>query len=268
MTNWNTSSSDVKTFVSKLVKGTKSILKEDFIGFYLHGSLALGGFNAKTSDVDVLVITHKEMSVKIKRQLARLCLNLSHQPFPLEISVLTINQLTNWKHPSLFDFHYSELWRERYQEDLDKGACQYINEDQGKDPDLAAHLTITTFRGICIEGPPIHNVFPSVPTSHYVSSILQDYQGCLENIEDDPVYSVLNIIRVYRYLKAGKILSKQEAGEWGEKVLPVHLNSTVHKALHSYKSGEKSIFDKKEHIIFRNDMSRKIEKLSYDNNEV
>jgi len=31
----------------------------DYIGFYLHGSLALGGFQHQTSDVDILILKYR-----------------------------------------------------------------------------------------------------------------------------------------------------------------------------------------------------------------
>ncbi|MEI2358527.1 nucleotidyltransferase domain-containing protein, partial [Mesobacillus zeae] len=40
-----------------LLDGTKEMISEKFIGFYIHGSLAMGGFNPKSSDIDVLVVT-------------------------------------------------------------------------------------------------------------------------------------------------------------------------------------------------------------------
>ena len=45
--SWETSSLEIKDFVNNLLYKTKEILKEDFVGFYLHGSLAMGGFNSK-----------------------------------------------------------------------------------------------------------------------------------------------------------------------------------------------------------------------------
>jgi len=38
------------------------ILGNQFIGMYLYGSLASGGFNPETSDIDFLVVTSDELS--------------------------------------------------------------------------------------------------------------------------------------------------------------------------------------------------------------
>ncbi|WFT76511.1 aminoglycoside adenylyltransferase domain-containing protein [Halobacillus naozhouensis] len=238
----------------------KGVIDDDFIGFYIHGSLAMGGFNPKSSDIDVLVVTNETMIIETKERLVKLFLNCSNDPFPVEISFVNKEQLKNWEHPFPFDFHFSEFWRRRYERDLSQEKYQYINAGKGKDPDLAAHITITTHRGICLEGPPIHTIFPTVPRSHYISSIIGDYRSCIEEIQKDPIYCVLNIVRVYWYLKDGKISSKQEAGNWGKTSLSEQVNLTVHKAVHSYVDGKGTYeFDKDELLIFRNVMSRKIQ---------
>jgi predicted nucleotidyltransferase len=84
------------------------------IGIYIHGSIAMGGFNPNTSDIDVLVATSKSMKVEMKRVLEKFLLMYSKSPFPVEISFLNCEQLKEWQHPCPFDFHYSEFWRERY----------------------------------------------------------------------------------------------------------------------------------------------------------
>lgn len=240
--SWKNCSSGIQDFVFYLLSKTKEIINNDIIGFYIHGSLAMGGFNPKSSDIDVLVVTNKSMTIEPRRKLAQLFLTCSNDPFPLEISFLNKEQLETWKHPCPFDFHYSEFWRERYEEDLSKGTNKYLNGEIKTDADLAAHITITTHRGICIEGKPIVEVFPMVPPSHYASSIMGDFQECLENIEKDPIYCTLNLIRVFWYLKERIISSKQEAGNWGLASFPKEMSFTIQKVVNSY-ANEKDIYD-------------------------
>lgn len=115
---WKTCPSDIKSFIFKFKGAIKKILNEDFLGFYLHGSLAMGGFNPISSDIDVLVVTNKPMKVEKKRNLAQFFLNFSNSSHPIEISFLNKEQLMDWKHPCPFDFHYSEYWRKQYESDL------------------------------------------------------------------------------------------------------------------------------------------------------
>lgn len=260
--SWKPCSTDIKDVVFQLKNGTKEILEDEFIGFYIHGSLAMGGFNPRTSDIDILVVTKNQLNDEMKRLLVTFFLTKSTNPYPVEISILNKDQLTKWKHPCPYDFHYSEFWRERIESDLLNGTFKFLNSEKNEDIDLAAHITITNHRGICIEGPPIHVVFPSIPREHYISSIMDDFHDCLGNIEKDPVYCALNLIRVYWYLKEGKISSKQEAGNWGLSSLPKELNSTIQKAVHSYADEQQTLkFETKELVAFRDYFKRNLQDL-------
>lgn len=260
--NWITCPSDVKRLVLLLQNRIKEILNEDRLGLYIHGSLAMGGFNPKSSDIDILVVIERAMHVSEKRELAQLFLKYSSNPFPIEISFLHTERLKNWKHPCPFDFHYSEFWRERYERDLVNGTYNYIHEDIDTDSDLAAHIKIMKHRGICVEGAPIAEVFPDIPISDYISSILGDYQDCLENVEEDPIYCALNLIRVYWYLKEGIISSKQEAGNWAMNTFPEELTYTVRKVTDTYNtSSDRYLFNRSELQSLKLFISRNVEKL-------
>lgn len=260
--SWKTCAYEIKDFVYGLLNDIKSIVKDNFIGFYLHGSLAMGGFNPKNSDIDLLVVTKKPLTLNSKRQLVMLLLKRSNNPYPVEISFLSDVQLKNWKHPSPFEFHYSESWRDRYKCERSRESIESI-QDNLYDADLAAHITVTNYRGICLEGKVISDVFPIIPRTHYISSIMEDFQDCLKNMVDDPIYCGLNLLRVYWYLKEGVISSKEEAGIWGEAELPIELKTTVQKLGDGYSNSYKaSDFDKVELLKFKEFISSKVQALS------
>ena len=48
---------EVTPLLDELVSGITDALGDNLVGVYLRGSLALGGFDPATSDVDVLVVT-------------------------------------------------------------------------------------------------------------------------------------------------------------------------------------------------------------------
>jgi predicted nucleotidyltransferase len=257
-----TFSPDVKDTLTYLQKESAIIMDGNLVGFYIHGSLAMGGFNPGTSDIDIVVVTFQHIKVETKRRLAKLFLMCSTNPYPIEISFLHKGQLKEWQHPCEFDFHYSEFWRERYENDLKSGTCEWINDDIKTDADLAAHITILNNRGICIAGSSINEVFPLVPHSDYVSSIVGDFNDCIENIEEDPIYCTLNMIRVYWYLKEGVISSKREAGNWGVVNLPEELRETV-KKVNQYYSDKSFVrnFTKEELLIVKDYLLDHVQKL-------
>ncbi|MBB5180949.1 streptomycin 3'-adenylyltransferase [Planomicrobium koreense] len=255
-------SSKLDGFLSEVIGKTTNIVEEGIVGVYVHGSLAMGGFNPGRSDIDLLIITEQRLALKTQRQLAKLFLAHSKKPFPIEISFLNRSQLRNWEHPTPYDFHFSEYWRERYEEELEKGTSIYFNDELKLDSDLAAHLTIVNTRGICLSGSPIHETFPEIPTNDYVSSILVDYEECLANIQDQPVYSVLNLIRVYGYLKEGVIMSKKEAGVWGTTSLPMEFHPVVQQAAEAYGNNSLDrVFAEYDLKRLRNHLKKKVEEL-------
>lgn len=260
--HWENCPSQIKTFICDLKEKIKKMIKSDFVGFYLHGSLAMGGFNPKRSDIDILVVTGKPLDIDGKRELAMLLLQYSSSPYPIEISFLTTSQLKHWQHPCPYDFHYSETWRVQYEKALLNGMNRVFTDDQQTDIDLAAHITILNSHGICIEGKPINEVFPIVPKKDYISSILADYEDCLKNIEENPIYCALNLIRVYLYLKEGHISSKQEAGIWAIKTFPLELKWIIEKVVdgYSYEKGT-SIFAREELLLLKVYISNQVKHL-------
>lgn len=246
----NNEALEVKEFISVLLSKIKFVMEEQLVGIYLHGSLAMGGFNPAKSDIDLIIVTEFPLSIPTKRKLAQLFLTYSKRPFPVEISFLNLFQLQHWKFPTPFDFHYSEFWRKRYEEELMKGTSSYLSDKERKDSDLAAHLMILNHRGICLWGKSIPEVIPSIPKSDYLSSILVDYKECLENFLSKPIYCVLNLLRIYWYLLEGKISSKLEAGHWGAATLPKDFRPLVNQLTNSYEN-EKTNDDTNEKDLTR-----------------
>lgn len=255
---WGNCPQELKDFVFDSLNKMINIIEEQPVGIYLHGSLAMGGFNLHRSDIDLIVVTKLPLSIRKKQELTHFFLEQSNKPFPIEISSLTLTQLESQQHPTPYDFHFSEFWRERYETEL----LDYINGEEKTDGDLAAHFTILNHRGICLKGRPIHEIFPSVPPQDYLSSILEDYEECLEKIHKNPVYSLLNLIRVYWYLKEGQICSKEEAGVWGQQHLPQEFGLLVQQVTKAYETDRANkVFLEKDLIAARDYLKKQVESL-------
>lgn len=63
---WDDATNQVKEFTIQVIDEIQTVIKENSVGFYLHGSLALGGFNPLSSDIDLMVVTEKALSLHEK----------------------------------------------------------------------------------------------------------------------------------------------------------------------------------------------------------
>ncbi len=143
--------------------------------------------------------------------------------------------------------------------DLKNGTDQFLNDEKMVDPDLAAHITILNHRGICIEGPPIDTVFPSIPRDHYAAPIIGDFKECLNSIEENPVYCILNMIRVYTFLKDGTISSKLEAGDWALEKLPRKYSRLIQEVMNQYTGIKEIVSIEKEEVAqFKDYIAKKV----------
>jgi streptomycin 3"-adenylyltransferase len=238
---WPDCPADVGDEVNQLVAALQEALGRSLIGVYLHGSLAMGCFNPNRSDIDVLVVTRNHTQPNARRKVAEALLRLSNHPYPIEISLLTKSDLHPWWHPTPFDLHFSEEWREKFIEALTQDAFQ--PEAPLVDGDLAGHVTVVRQRGVALFGPPAADVFPVVPREDYLDSVQADVLESLSTIHDNHVYAVLNACRTLAYLADGAIRSKDEGGMWALAHLPEDQRFVVAHALQIYRGEARPAFD-------------------------
>ncbi|MBA4183363.1 MAG: DUF4111 domain-containing protein [Acidobacteria bacterium] len=254
----------VQAQINRLMQELKTRLARNLLGIYFHGSLATNCFNPLRSDLDLLVVTRLGMSLETKREIAESLLENSRRPSPIEISFLRREDLSPWRHPTPFDFHYSEDWRARFERDLADGNWETWNDVQHCDDDLAAHITVTNHRGLCLYGLPKADVFPNVPEQDFAASILGDIQSAnfgLNVILQFPVYVVLNVCRTFAYLQTGRVMSKEEGGVWGLQNFPGQFHDVIKGALTEYREcGNESALEKEQLIEFATFMRREIER--------
>lgn len=232
----------IKEILNQIKEGYLDILKNNLIGIYIHGSIAMNCFNPKLSDVDFLVIVKDKLDIDSKKKIIKLLLDLSdsNPTTRLEMSIVLQTTLRKFEYPTPFELHYSNEWKQNYK----NGKVDYTKEN--KDPDLAAHLVITKERGMCLVGKPISEVFFEVPEKYYLKSIIHDSERSLDNISKGPdigtctvpTYAVLNLCRVFAFIDDGIITSKSEGGEWGLKNLPQKYRPIIQQALNKYTCNE------------------------------
>ena len=227
---------NVKNVLNELVQELRNILGDNLVGIYLHGSLAMGGFNPASSDIDIIVVAKdkliSQVKVDLRAKLQLLSKRLLSKGF--DMSVVKLNVLKQFEHPTPYEFyfHYSNI-----------AANKQIEDDGAYDSNLTIHFAITKERGICLYGKPIAAIFPDVPKLYYLQSIAHDAEWSLNNIQKGPdtgkclvpVYAVLNFCRALAFIKEELIASKIEGAEWGLEHLPEEYKPLIQEALEEYK---------------------------------
>ncbi len=232
------------------------------VGIYLHGSLAMGCFNPAASDLDLLVVSQTKIPPAAVPPILHALLEISRKPIPVEASFLNRQDLTPWRHPALYDLHYSEDWREDVSRQLEEDTWVEKYGLVKRDTDLAAHITITQKFGFCLWGEPIHAVFPNVPAADFADSILSDVEWIGDRAVSHPVYTVLNLCRVYAFMQSGLVCSKADGARWALQNLDEKWRNTIQKALDNYKNETMpSFFPDEEIKLFYNEVAGQIMQL-------
>lgn len=246
--SWENCPTEIRQQVTTFIEKLKTDLGDHLSGIYLHGSLAMGCFNPKSSDIDMLIVTEQPLTLEQQRGMAQITLECSEKPIGIEMSSLARNYLNHWEHPSRFDYHFSEDWREKYVGELANGLWEHWGIPQGKDNDLAAHITVTNHRGIVLHGQPITDVFSDVPASDYRDSIIDDLYWLFKHNLQYEVYGVMNMCRVLQFLETGAVSNKTEGCVWGLANVPADYHPLIQAALANYRDDiplpdDKSAFD-------------------------
>ena len=220
----------------KFVEQSQSILEDNLVGVYLHGSAAMGCFNSQKSDIDLLVVVNGDIADEIKRRYMDMVVELNaYAPKKgIEMSIVRKDVCRPFIYPTPFELHFSNTHLEWYQ----TNPSDYIDKMNGTDKDLAAHFTIICHRGKCLCGREIKDVFEEVSREFYFDSIWCDIEDAEKEIMENPTYMILNLCRVLAYKEDELILSKQEGGKWGLENVPEIYHPLILQALNEYSFDE------------------------------
>src|SRR5437879_4705660 len=86
--NWINCSKVIKAEVNTLQTEFSRLSDLHLSGIYLHGSLALGGFQPARSDINMIVTTSEGLEVESKRAAIELLLRISKFPSPIDVYFL------------------------------------------------------------------------------------------------------------------------------------------------------------------------------------
>ena len=185
----------------------KTVLGDNLVGVYLHGSLVLGDFSRERSDIDIMAVSDRHLSPEEKRAVADQ-LSSASLPCPvgeLEFHIVDSDGLGGSLAAPPFELHIA----------TDRsGVPDRVVDGQGHvgDPDLVMHFAVLREYGHALSGPRAAEIFPRIPHERLVRAFADELRWAEENAS--PTYQLLNACRAWRFLEEGVLCSKTEGGEW------------------------------------------------------
>lgn len=209
---------DVNEILNLLHSNVKKILKDQFLGMYLYGSLSSGDFDSETSDIDFLVVTDGMLPEKIIAELEAM-----HKE-AWATSLKRAGELEGAYVPK-------ELMRRH---DPNGAPCPTVNEGRfyiaplGSDWIIQRH--VVREYGVIVEGPDPKLFIGSVSPDEIRASVLGVLHEWWFPMLDDPswlsghgnaysAFAVITMCRVLHSLEHGTVTSKPKAVQWARQRL-------------------------------------------------
>ncbi|PYN05142.1 MAG: hypothetical protein DME07_00985 [Candidatus Rokuibacteriota bacterium] len=220
---------EINAVLHELHAGARAILGRQLVGFYLEGSLALGGFAPDRSDIDFVMVTDGECSVEtfneLKTMHERIANGASKWARELEGSYISRRALRHDRQPAA----HPNL--ERY------SSLVMVRPETGY---WIIHRHILREHGIALAGPPPRTLIDPVEPDDLRAAVL----GILREwwrpmLVDGPLlrhggyrrYAVLTMSRMLYTMRHGAITTKPIAATWAEETLDQRWVSLVRVAL-------------------------------------
>ena len=236
---------DVNAILDILLNGTKEILKEQFIGMYLYGSLSSGDFDPNSSDIDFVIVTENILADETISALEYL-----HQRI----------WASGMKWASKLEGSYipQNLIRRH---DPDGPACPTVNEgkfyvDQcGSDWMIQRHV-IREY-GVALDGLDPKMLIDFVTPDDIRGAVLGVLREWWFRMLDNPkwlkdhgseyhAYAILSMCRALHALKHGTIVSKPVAAKWAQEEFGKEWSGTIEESLstRSHDGKEHDLYNK------------------------
>jgi predicted nucleotidyltransferase len=217
----------------RVLRLVREILGHDVLGAYEHGSAVLGGVQP-TSDIDILVITGRLVTLVGKRQLVEGLMAIS-APFPppgpercVEVTVVAQAQVRPWRYPPSFDLQYGEWLRKRFESGDSLPLQAAVNAD------LTILLTIVLLGDRPLFGPPPGDLLDPVLMEDCIKAMVGDIDGLMEGFAEDTRNILLTLARIWQTVVTGIIDRKDRAAEWAQERLPSDHRKLVERARAMY----------------------------------
>jgi hypothetical protein len=218
----------IDAVLGRLLSGSRRVLRDDFFGMYLFGSLASGGFNDETSDIDFVVVTRSAIGAQTAAALAGLNREVQANGAPwagkLEGSFMPLGVFAD---PPPDAALYPTI-----------GMGGWFGPDhKGIERALQRHLLRAD--GIVLAGPAPETFIAPVSAEALRRETLDLLRDWWAPQLDDPTrirkrgyqaYAVLTMCRALYTLETGGLASKPEAARWARQRLPERWHGLIDRA--------------------------------------
>ncbi len=222
---------DVNIILDRLLTDVKGILKEQFIGMYLFGSLANGGFD-QSSDVDVLIVTKAEILDSrfstLHSMHERIAVSDSRWATQLEISYIPQNALRRFNQSNITHPH------------LDRGNGEQLHWMKHESDWVIQRHTLRETK-IVVEGPAPHTLIDPVSADDLRQAVVDVLPLWVTPLLEDPIqrirprgyqsFVVLSLCRMLYTLEHGAIVSKIVAAGWALQTLDIKWVPLIERAI-------------------------------------
>ncbi len=216
---------EVSSLLQELTAHLPVILGRNLVGIYLYGSLTQRAFNPERSDVDCIVVTHRELGDaqfrKLGAWLARAAKSNSWVA-RLQISFLLKNEVLT----------------------MNSKACLYqfgLLKRSGSDGNPIIWMNILK-SGVALFGPRPDSFVPAITAEILFQALKREIGYLREEISEKPAsewrdvpsyraYAVLTLCRILYSFRKGMVVSKQRAAKWAIKYLPDEWSEIILQAL-------------------------------------
>jgi len=212
---------DVNAVLHHFLSSVRAILDNQFVGMYLSGSLALGDFDARRSDIDFIVVTDADVSGDHLAALRAMHdrFNASDSPWATEVEAAYIPRDALRRYDPAHARHPH----------IERGAGEILDMDDLA-TDWIIHRAIVREHGVVVAGPDPRTLIDAVSPQDMRRSVVELMEVWWGPMCDDPApldrqsigyqaYAVLTMCRILYTLDTGAVVSKPVAARWAQEAL-------------------------------------------------
>ena len=215
----------VSALLQKLTSELPVLLGKNLVGIYVYGSLTQRAFRPKRSDIDCIVVTHRELSdAQFRRLGAWLARTAETNPWAgrLQISFLIKDKIFKMDSKGCL-FQFGRLERSR----SDGNPIIWMNVLKS---------------GLVLYGPRPESFVPAITpgilfqalereVGYLRQEIIEKPESEWRNVPSYRAYAVLTLCRILYSFRKGTIVSKPRAASWAIKNLPKEWSEMIRQAL-------------------------------------